>query len=74
MSTKSNKTLIGWEVFWVADLYDTGNRVYQSMRHGTRAEARDQMRNMKAQPWTFKTVFMTRVSHDRGRTIWERAR
>lgn len=70
------KTLIGWEVFWIADLYDTGNRAYKSMRHGTRAEARDQMRKMKAQPWTFKTVFMTRVTwdHTNGRTVWSKAR
>lgn len=70
------KTLIGWEVFYIADLYDIGKTKHECMRHDTRAEARDQMRGMKAQPWNFKTVFMCRVSFDpaKGRIVWEKAR
>ena len=67
--------LFGWQVFWIGDLYDTGKTNYESMFHGTRAKARNQMRNMKAQPWAFKKVFMTRVVIDSmGRTRWEKAR
>lgn len=69
------KTLIGWEVFWIVDLYDTGNHKHESMLHETRAKARDQMRKMKAQPWTFKCVFMTRVSvNEKSQVSWEQAR
>lgn len=68
------KQLLGWEVFWISDLYDLGKTEYTSMRFPNREAARTQMRGLKAQPWAFKKVFMCRVSHDRGRTIWERAR
>lgn len=69
------KNIVGWEVFYIADLYDIGNTKFTSRFHPSRAKARDQMRRLKAQPWTFRSVFMCRVVNDNmGRVIWEKAR
>ena len=69
------KNIIGWEVFYIADLYDIGKVAHQSMMHESRAKARDHMRKLKAQPWTFKSVFMCRVVNDNnGRISWEQVR
>lgn len=55
------KQLLGWQVFWVSTLYYVGKPKHQCMMHETRAKARDQIRKMKEQPWTFSKIFMCRV-------------
>lgn len=67
--------IVFWEVFYISDLYDTGNKTHNSTKHKTREKARNQMREMKAQPWTFSSVFMCRVvNNNDGAISWERAR
>lgn len=68
------REVIGWTVFYMADVYDVGYKTHEMMMHGTRSKARDQMRKMKAQPWAFSEVFMCRVVMVDGQLRYERAR